>query len=58
MNSTKSINIIIAAIGIIASIYGYFTSENNGLFIVTFISSTSLLTVLFEEKKNKKIKNN
>lgn len=58
MNSTKSVNVVIATIGIIASIYGYFTSENNTLFIATFISSTCLLAALFEENKDKKIKNN
>lgn len=51
MKSTKNIVVPIAILGIIASIYGFFTSENNSLFIVTFISSASLLAVFFEDKK-------
>ena len=51
MKSTKNIVVPIAILGIVASIYGFFTSENNSLFIVTFISSASLLAIFFEDKK-------
>jgi len=52
MKSIKNVIIPIGVLGILASIYGYFTSEVNSLFIVTFISSASLFAVLFENKKN------
>lgn len=53
MKSTKKIIVPIAILGIVASIYGFFTSENNSLFIVTFISSASLIAIFFEDKKEK-----
>jgi hypothetical protein len=59
MKSKKKVIIPIAVIGICASVYGFLTSENSSLFIVTFISSASLISVLFENEevlKNKDCK--